>query len=225
MHRSGTSWLAGSLEELGLPMGEVSTSDPHNRKGNRENPVLMSLHDAVLAESGGSWKRVPERITWSEERRRELEAHIASMNARFPEAWGFKDPRALLLLDEWKRQVGELVRVGIFRHPLAVHRSLAARNPRFEERRSLSLWNDYNERLIAEHRQQPFPILRFDVSAEALAAGLSRAAKTLELPGAQGSSGFFDEELVHNNESAAWEAVPKSCRELWDYLAAQVAAP
>jgi len=59
MHRSGTSWLAGSLQDLGLEMGEVSTRDPHNLKGNRESPVLMEIHDGVLVDSGGSWKRPP----------------------------------------------------------------------------------------------------------------------------------------------------------------------
>ena len=40
MHRSGTSCLAGCLEELGLHLGTVITSAPHNKKGNRENPEL-----------------------------------------------------------------------------------------------------------------------------------------------------------------------------------------
>lgn len=204
-------------------MGEVSQSDPHNRKGNRESPVLMALHDAVLSESGGSWKRPPAVCTWSPERRAALAAHVSEMNERFPGGWGFKDPRALLLLDEWRRQIPRLDRVGIFRHPLAVHRSLAARNPRFDEKRSLELWGAYNERLLAEHARAAFPVLRFDVEASVLFEGLQRVARSLHLPAADRSSSFFDAELVHNND-AAEEAIPRSCRALWERLEAKVAA-
>jgi hypothetical protein len=220
MHRSGTSWLAGSLQELGLEMGEVSTKDPHNQKGNRESPVLMEIHEGVLADNGGSWKRPPGRVEWSAARRSALAAHVADMNARFPGGWGFKDPRALLVLDEWRQQVPDLARAGIFRHPLAVWRSLHARSERFDQGRAVDLWRSYNEHLVAEHRRSPFPILRFDVGPEELFDGLSVVAKTLRLPAADRTSKFFDAELVHNDEGA--EPVPRSCRELWTYLEAQV---
>ena len=221
MHRSGTSWLAGGLQDLGLEMGEVSEKDPHNAKGNRESPVLMEIHEGVLEDSDGSWKRPPKKVRWSDERRAALAAHIADMDARFPGGWGFKDPRALLLVDEWLRQAPRLARVGIYRHPLAVYRSLAARNDRFDEGRSVDLWCAYNERLVAEHRRAAFPMLKFDVSAEELAHGLARVAKHLELSQAKGESGFFDQSLVHNDE-AGDEPVPRRCRELWAYLEAQV---
>jgi hypothetical protein len=223
MHRSGTSWLAGSLQELGLEMGEVSTKDPHNAKGNRESPVLMEIHEGVLKDSGGSWKRPPSKITWSAERRAALAAHIAAMNARFPSGWGFKDPRALFLIDEWMSQAPHLVRVGIFRHPLAVHRSLEARSDRFDESRSLDLWCAYNERLVAEHERSKFPIVRFDVPHDTLFAGLGRIAEHIGLDPAGREQTFFDAELVHNNEAAA-EPIPRSCRKLWNYLEAQVVA-
>src|SRR5207237_10574062 len=143
---------------------EVSTADPHNKKGNRESPVLMEIHEGVLADNDGSWKKPPKKTVWSDARRAALAAHVADMNARFPAGWGFKDPRALLLFDEWLRQVPRLDRVGVFRHPLAVHRSLAARSERFDEARSTELWRAYNERLIAEHDRAPFTVLRFDVA-------------------------------------------------------------
>ena len=222
MHRSGTSWLAGSLQDLGLEMGEVSTKDPHNAKGNRESPVLMEIHEGVLKDSEGSWKRPPKKVLWSDERRAELGAHIADMDARYPGGWGFKDPRALLVFDEWMRQAPSLARVGVFRHPHAVHRSLAARSDRFDEGRSTDLWCAYNEHLVAEHRRSPFPVLRFDVSADELLRGLARVADHLELSQAQRESAFFDPSLVHNDDSGG-EPIPRKCRELWAYLEAQVA--
>lgn len=223
MHRSGTSWLAGSLEQLGLALGEVSEADPHNVRGNRESAVLMEIHEGVLRDNGGSWKRPPARVAWSPERRAALAAHIGEMNGRYP-LWGFKDPRALLLMDEWRRQVPEgLVRVGIYRHPRAVHRSLASRNARFTPRRSFRVWRAYNRRLVEEHRREPFPLLRFDVAKESLFAGLVDAAAVVGLDVSGDPSAFFDESLVHNREASA-EPVPWRCRTLWGYLEEQAAS-
>lgn len=219
MHRSGTSWLAGSLQEKGLELGEVSTREQHNPKGNRESAVLMALHDAVLADNGGSWKRPPAARRWSDARRAELAAHVARMNADYP-LWGFKDPRALLLLSAWTDLVPDLVRVGIYRHPLAVHRSLAARSARFDEERSTALWCAYNEPLVAELRRKPFPLLRFDVAPPELVRLLDRVARDLALPDADRDSSFFEQGLVHNNDAASDASVPRACRALWDALEA-----
>ena len=216
MHRSGTSWLAGSLEQLGVELGEVSTSDPHNRRGNRESPELMALHDAVLRGSGGSWKRPPRRVRWTPEQTAALRGHVERMDAAFA-VWGFKDPRALLAFDAWRAAVPHIRSVGIYRHPLAVHRSLSARSERFDRRRSVRLWNAYNKRLVAEHRRAPFPLLRFDVPPEDLDAQLRAAAHALGLTIADADATFFEEGLVHNND-AAEAAVPWTSRRLWGYL-------
>ncbi len=39
MHRSGTSCLAGSLQQGGMYLGDVYEHSPHNIKGNRGNQV------------------------------------------------------------------------------------------------------------------------------------------------------------------------------------------
>lgn len=220
MHRSGTSWLAGSLQEMGVELGEVSEADPHNLKGNRESKELMALHDAVLGDNDGSWKKPPKRRVWSEERCAALADYVRRMDADHA-LWGFKDPRALLLFDEWRRRVPHLERVGIYRHPLAVHRSLHARNERFDQKRSIKLWAAYNEALVAELERAPFPLLRFDVAPRELDAQLRAAARALELPATE--AGFFDDALVHQDEADA--AVPWACRALWKALEAHRLRP
>jgi hypothetical protein len=216
MHRSGTSWLAGSLQEKGLELGEVSTLDPHNAKGNRESAALMALHDAVLADNGGSWKRPNWPNRWTNERRAALQGHIAVMNAVHP-LWGFKDPRALLLLDAWLAEVPDLVRIGVYRHPAAVHRSLAARSGRFDEKRSYALWCAYNERLVEENRRSAFPLIRFDLPPQELFAALDGVAAGLRLPRAGEPSTFFAQDLVHAEPHAQGE-IPRPCRALWNEL-------
>ena len=59
MHRSGTSCLAGSLQEAGLYLGEVNTTAPHNAKGNRESRTIVALHDGLLQANGGAWDAPP----------------------------------------------------------------------------------------------------------------------------------------------------------------------
>ena len=47
MHRSGTSCLAGCLEDLGLTLGKVNRAAPHNLKGNNENPRFWDRKSVV----------------------------------------------------------------------------------------------------------------------------------------------------------------------------------
>src|SRR6266576_5199367 len=91
MHRSGTSCLAGSLEQQGLFLGEVNTSAPFNRRGNRERFDVMNLQEEILEASGGSWSSPPAVVEWQEEHV-ERAQRILAEHAGQP-VWGFKDPR------------------------------------------------------------------------------------------------------------------------------------
>src|SRR5688572_4782315 len=191
MHRSGTSCLAGSLEEAGLELGAVITAAPHNKKGNRESPAIMALHDAVLAESGGSWENPPERVTWSTAQRTQLQAIIESHAAHA--VWGFKCPRTLLTLDGWLDAIPELRFVGTFRHPLAVAGSLVRRNGGTLER-WLELWSYYNSRLLQYHARFGFPMICFDLEPAEYESELRRVIDALELS-APAELRFFDHAL------------------------------
>src|SRR5205085_1596864 len=78
MHRSGTSCLAGTLEEAGLYLGEVIRKSPFNPKGNRENPLIMALHEELLSANSGSWDDPPREVVWSDEQRRARDEIIGS---------------------------------------------------------------------------------------------------------------------------------------------------
>ena len=216
MHRSGTSWLAGSLEARGLPLGEVNEASPFNAKGNRENPRMQALHAQVFADSGGSWVRPPARAVWTDATRAELRAVVADMDERF-ERWGFKDPRSVFVLDGWRAELGDaLGRIGVFRHPDAVIASLVDRGKLSVDRRQARrMWLDYNTALVAEHRREPFPILAFDTAGPALSAALDTASAQLGLGVASGGE-FFERELVHNAPRLG--RVPRRLRAVWDYL-------
>ena len=108
MHRSGTSCLAGCLEDLGLSLGSVNTAAPHNKKGNRENPRFWPVHDAVLARVGAAWDTPPAAaVVWTSAELDDLRAVLNDYADLVP-PWGVKDPRATSLLDGWFQVVPDL---------------------------------------------------------------------------------------------------------------------
>lgn len=218
MHRSGTSFLTGTLQLAGLELGEHSAWNRHNRKGNRENQDIVAFHDAILARHGFAWDNPPaEPLTWTEEEvasaRRWMEQY------KNVPRWGFKDPRSLLLVEGWLELMPDLQFVGIFRHPMSVYRSLYSRSKHTTEEGAFALWKAYNSRLLALYNRNSFPILCFDEGEEALHQKLGDVCEELglELPPDQR---FFSAELKHHKKkseipddlSALYKALRKVAR-------------
>ncbi len=150
MHRSGTSCLAGTLEQAGVFLGEVATHNTFNLKGNRENNTIRDLNGGVLGDNGAAWNRPPvQPPVWSDERRAELDEIIRGYAGRA--VWGFKDPRTLLTLEGWLDALPRLECVGTVRHPLAVARSLRSRPRGPELPEGIRIWAAYNARLWQWH--------------------------------------------------------------------------
>ena len=154
MHRSGTSLTANRLRRCGLWLGEeklVHGATADNPDGHWENIGVTRVNDALLNELGGGWDHVPEfPASWAEtfasrrERVKEIHAELAR-----PTPWGWKDPRASLLLPFWLT-LAPLARVVVcVRHPLEVADSLRRRGL-MSHTLGLKLWRDYNERLLAD---------------------------------------------------------------------------
>lgn len=216
MHRSGTSCLAGSLQEAGLYLGEVKTSSPHNKKGNRENKAAMRLHEDVLTANGGRWSRPPGTVQWTAEQLDRLEELIAS----YPDSglWGIKDPRLLLVLDAWLKRLSSPQKVASIRNPVAVVRSLQSRHPKFTADAMFELYIAYNRLLLKHWKASPFPIVNFDCSAAEYAARIDDVAKGMGLPGIE-SQGleFFDGSL--RQDPVADVATPSPAAALYEELA------
>jgi hypothetical protein len=213
MHRSGTSCLAGTLEEAGLHLGEVITEAPHNAKGNRENRSIMDLHEELLVHSGGSWDRPPAKLSWSSEHRSKRDEIIRS----FGEAavWGFKCPRTLVTLDFWLEAIPTLSFVGTFRHPLLVAESLARRNGG-ELGGWLALWRIYNERLVALHEANAFPMVQFDTDPDTYRRSLDTVIDALGFRPTSTLT-FFEPVLRHHVEPPVTE-LPTDVARLYAHL-------
>ena len=200
MHRSGTSCLAGSLQEAGIYLGDVVTSAAHNQKGNRENLSLCSLNDDVLGYSGGAWNEPPASCQWT----REHQVQRDSLMKSFQEStrrWGFKDPRTLGTLTFWQDSTTPFQWVGTYRHPLCVAKSLIKRQPNFSMTEALNLWRDYNERLLALYEKEAFPLVNFSVTTEDYIAQLKKVFEELDINVGSNmfTPRFFDETLRHHS--------------------------
>jgi hypothetical protein len=213
MHRSGTSCLAGSLEQQGLALGEVNTAAPWNKRGNRERFDVMNLQGEILDASGGSWYEPPAAVAWRPEHFEAARAILAE-HAGSP-VWGFKDPRTLLTLDGWRALVPDIQPVGIFRHPLRVAQSLKSRNDMAIEA-GVALWQAYNERLVALHDAEPFPIVWFDEETAVLEGKLRRAGELVGLRGDGAGEPFFTDEL--RNAPAEGGELPGEAEALYERL-------
>lgn len=219
MHRSGTSSLTGSLQQLGLYLGEVFTENPFNRKGNRENARIMDLNNAILAHNGGSWDSPPSTLTWTETHSKERDAIIHDFEAEPVAMWGFKDPRVLLTFPFWQESLPHLKLAGTFRHPAKVARSLWNRNHMPLEQ-GLSLWRSYNLRLLELHRDREFPIISFDTSPEEYLKSIQYVAHYLGLPATDSAGSgetFFDHSLRQEHSEVELE-LPSEVIAVYDQL-------
>ncbi|HEX8104638.1 MAG TPA: hypothetical protein VF533_18620 [Solirubrobacteraceae bacterium] len=192
MHRSGTSCLAGSLQEAGLYLGEVNVEAPHNAKGNRENEAIQKLNEALLVDNGGYWRRPPEVVRWSPERRAQRDEIIASYGDR--PRWGFKDPRTVFTLSGWREALPAMRYVASYRHPLAAAASVQARG-NWKPEAALALWLTYNRRLLRLHSLLGFPLISFDAPPDAYEARLRALCEDLGLTPPGGGFAFFEQTL------------------------------
>ena len=143
MHRSGTSMLAGALQQLGLELGSpLLAATPDNPHGYWENSFFVQINAELLhtmncdSDGFGSYDaltRLPKLC-----QRIVVEGHKLAQIGEFVKAtfsspaWGWKDPRTVLTFDVWQRILGELgyrdIRpVILVRHPAGAVRSLVRR--------------------------------------------------------------------------------------------------
>lgn len=167
MHRSGTSAVTNALRLLGLTLGDTSDFGPPrhgNPGGNWEHRRLKWRNESILRSYGGSWHTPPALSEdWCQSP--EARAMIPGLRSEFDDiypfhGWLWKDPRNSLMLPLWL-EVWDSVPavVMVYRHPVAVARSLEVRN-RFPISRSLALWEHYNR--CALHNTRGLPTLLRD---------------------------------------------------------------
>ncbi len=216
MHRSGTSCLAGILEEAGVYFGEVSGSNRYNLKGNRENKRIMKLHDDLFEYNHGTWDNPPGVVKWPDRLKTERDAILQEYN--HVSVWGFKDPRTLFTLKGWceAMQNQRVSLLATFRHPRFVIQSLSNRN-HFPTHKSLALWKTYNERLLLYYKNLNFPVISFDLPEALYKAKVKKLLKLLDIESDNKAIRFYDSELRHDDRAPEID-IPQDVARIYEEL-------
>lgn len=158
--RSGTSMLAGAFAHAGWHVG----ADPYpgrssNPKGFFESKEINGVNEYLLALGApelplGAWQRWLAELPsdWVCPSDPRAVERIGSLTQRAP--YCFKDPRFSYTLPAWSPFTQDALRLCVFRHPLAVARSMVVecqqesylRGVDMTLERALSIW-------LAQHRR------------------------------------------------------------------------
>ena len=196
MHRSGTSCLAGCLEDMGLRFGNVNRAAKYNRKGNMEDAEVYGLNDAVLAATGNAWDNPPAgEAQWTNETRRRRDSIIERYRAA-GEQFGWKDPRFILTFDGWLERIAAPQIIATVRKPAAVAVSLVNRGG-ITFVQGLELWAAYNSRLLQIARRQELKgrFISFDEPEERYLAQVKRLGAEVGLNASGARLSFFEKDL------------------------------
>lgn len=150
MHRSGTSLIAQWLYRCGLQLGdEFLGPDITNADGHFEDVDFVTLHETLLQDMGLPasgltdvyFRHIPAE---ARERIKELVVHKSGGNAAF----GWKDPRTCLFLEEYSALFPEAYYLIVVRDFAAVVHSLVNRIYRWKDQKhqakgglDLFFWN------------------------------------------------------------------------------------
>ncbi|WP_300540877.1 hypothetical protein [Maricaulis sp.] len=216
MHRSGTSALTGTLLEAGVYLGRVlDQSIKRNPKGLQEAPAVLYMQEDLLKANGGCWHEPPDVIEWGPLHTAVRDLFIESRADMA--CWAFKDPRTLITLDGWLEALPEARPLGIFRHPMAVARSLESRNG-FPIEKGLAVWLAYNSRLLDWQQRLHFPVVQCLSDTVAMQNKLRDLLAALDLE-TRAPLDFFDANLQTVRESEE-DRLPDPVRSVWDGLLA-----
>lgn len=151
MHRCGTSFFTRVVNLLGVYLGPeqslMESREVLNPKGFWEHNEIYKLNERILAEFGGSWHEPPDfQSGWASSTllgdvREQARALIQSDFAKAA-LWGWKDPRACLVLPFWKTILPRMKHIICLRNPVEVALSLQ-RGYGMPVEKGARLWLEY----------------------------------------------------------------------------------
>ena len=217
MHRSGTSCLAGCLQENGLDLGKVMVVSKFNPKGNRENRDVININDSILNFSKGSWDNPPDEVVWNETHIRNRDTFLRSNFQT--NISGFKDPRTILTFDFWNPAIPNPVYIATFRHPLGVALSLKRRN-QFDLNKGLLLWYAYNKKLLSIIEYNIVYLINFDDEPGQYLNSINVISEKLGLNGSNTLPDFYDSSHINIKSDSYPDTadIPDSILSLYDKL-------
>ena len=170
MHRSGTSAIASTFDNLGVNFGEsLLPPSEDNPKGYFENKAVQAFNETLLVDNGFGWDDLFFDIDGIErDHYKTLVARAKKIIERefgLFQTFGIKDPRLCLLFPIWLdacRQLEIKVKVVLaHRNPIAVAQSLKARNE-MSLQSGLALWAEYMSKAELYSRDLERHLVDFD---------------------------------------------------------------
>ncbi|MCH7575556.1 MAG: tetratricopeptide repeat protein [Candidatus Marinimicrobia bacterium] len=157
MHRSGTSMVAELLHHCGLFLGPADRMLPPgegNPNGFWEDKDMDAVTEEALSALSGKWDFLLPGMPEGYARSAKLEnARAMGRQAMRLMAtggpWGWKDPRASIMVPFWKHLIPDLRIVIVVRHPLEVGRSLQKR-VNGSHHMAMNLWLNYSRHLLED---------------------------------------------------------------------------
>jgi hypothetical protein len=207
--------LTGLLRLLGLWAGEADDfppADDHNQAGYWEHRGVWSVDEAILQALAATWSEIAnlDLSRLDEEQRAEFRERAREIVRILDPhgAWVIKDPRLCLLFPFWREILVHPLCVLIYREPLPVARSLAARDG-ISIPYGMALWERYTRealastlglpRILVSHRElmaDPESVLR-RLHRNLLQLGGPELAR-FSLPTAEEIHAVVDPALVHH---------------------------
>jgi len=208
MHRSGTSFLARTLNLAGVYLGDLESLithdwNPHksNKRGHWENQSLLTLGEKTLSISGGTWYDIPPQIKINQQIARGIKKTANQLGNNSLLAAGYKDPRILLYLDAWKKYLPKkIIMVGIFRHPLIVAESLKIRSG-FDYEKSINLWKIYNQNLLKYLEKYDGFLINFDWNKRKLFSEIRLILEKMNLFTGINLEEWYTKDLINSDKS------------------------
>jgi hypothetical protein len=212
MHRSGTSAVTRIVNLLGADLGPADEliSEFDNPGGHFENTALTRCNERILNAFGRSWD-FPPYLPPGWQHGPTASALLGDMEAVFRrvyahEPWVWKDPRLCITLPLWRRVLGDVAVVLVWRDPVAVVRSLQRRDG-IPSLYGAGLWHHYLGGALAAAAGLPVICVRFeDLVGAPLDVTKTLAAELRQLGVALGgdeaqAAASLDEQLVHDVRS------------------------
>jgi hypothetical protein len=224
MHRSGTSLLASLCQGAGLALGQrLLAAGNGNPSGHYEDLDFVELHERILVANGlGSEGFTADATPVIPDRLRHEALALVAARRGLGTPWGWKDPRTVLLLDEWATLVPEARFLVVFRPPWEVADSLYRRgDPAFHHNPPLALavWQHYNRRLSAFVVRHPDRCLVCELSQVVTSPGpvFDAIRRRLGVPlGEPPGDRFHDSLLRSADDDARAGLVRAVCPPAWD---------
>ena len=176
MHRSGSSLTTSWLQGCGLKIFDdrLISSLYGNWKGHYEDADFVDLQSSVIRGAfpgSNGWKVFNQcSLNFDGNYKESANELINERNAKY-DIWGWKDPRTVLFLDQWKELIPNLKVLLLWRPCCFVVNSLIRRSREAEENvfklsvlEACKLWISYNERICRYKKEQNLDTMILPIS-------------------------------------------------------------